>query len=229
MDGARVCEKCAVSVAARDSWPDLIQWIGRAPPENPVVAASVNPACEQAFAGMSDRSWLLLGRDQPIPMVNNTLEPERTGHDRLLTGYAAQRLFGCPALVVDFGTAFTFNVIDKDGAFTGGAIAPGLDISITGLGGRCAQLPEIARPEETVPLLGRDTESALRSGIFNGYLGLVEVLVERMKALAGEPCVTVATGGDAPFFTAQSTLFDQHEPDLLLKGISLAFEAGPRL
>jgi type III pantothenate kinase len=225
VDGHEVLEKRGAPARDPEEWPDLLDWIYGQGSSMPIVAVSVNPAVAEAFGERLGHAWLLLGRDLEIPVRNRTRKPEQTGHDRLLDGYAAQKLHGRPVLAVDFGTAFTFNLMDEEGAFLGGAIAPGLEISRAGLFKRCAQLPWIEGPVEEVPLLGKDTESAIRSGIYNGYLGLVESLVTRLKDSVAGPCAVVATGGDAPFFVRHSSLFDHHDPDLLLKGIALAHEA----
>ncbi|MBU0756128.1 MAG: type III pantothenate kinase, partial [Planctomycetes bacterium] len=103
---------------------------------------------------------------------------------------------------------------------------PGLEIAIKGLGRRCAQLPEVQRAETGISLVGRDTETAIQSGIFHGFTGLVSSLVQRMARSLGSSCVTVATGGDAPYFVAATSLFDLHDSDLMLKGISLAYQSG---
>jgi type III pantothenate kinase len=225
LDGGEVRERQSASAREPDEWPDLLDWISGHGPSTRLVAVSVNPAAAEAFGERLAHGWLLMGRDLEIPVRNLTARPEQTGHDRLLSGYAAQKLYGRPVLVVDFGTAFTFNLMDEEGSFLGGAIAPGLEISKAGLFKRCAQLPWIEGPEDEVPLVGKDTESAIRSGIFNGYLGLVESLVNRMRDSTGNQCTVVATGGDAPYFVQRTSLFEIHDPDLLLKGIALAFEA----
>lgn len=223
VDGAEVLEKRSVPVRSLDEWPGLIDWIKEA--GCPAAAVSVNPGAAASLEErFPDKLWIV-GRDVPIPIENRTCSPEQAGHDRLLTGWAGSRIFGPPLLVVDFGTAFTFNVIDGSGAFTGGAIAPGLGLAIRALGRGCAQLPEVERPSGTIPLRGLDTGSAIRSGLFNGYLGLVESLVHGLLEESEQGCRTVATGGDADFFLSRTSLFSLHDPDLLLKGVALAFQA----
>jgi pantothenate kinase type III len=218
VDGTEVLDKRSVPVRSHDEWPGLIDWIRET--GCPTAAVSVNPLAASALEERFPDKLHLVGRDVPVPIENRTRAPEQTGHDRLLTGFAGAAIFGPPLLVVDFGTAFTFNLIDDTGAFAGGAIAPGLGLAIQSLAGGCAQLPEVERPRGEIPLVGLDTASAIRSGLFNGYLGLVESLVQRLMREAGPDCRAVATGGDAAFF---ASLFSLHEPDLLLKGVALAF------
>jgi len=229
MAGSEV--RAVESRSARDEarWPELFAWIDEKAPPAPRAFVSVNPSCEERFLRAVRTSWLAAGRDFPVPMMNRTDRPEQTGLDRLLAAYGASRLFGPPAVVVDFGTAFTFNAVDGQGAFVGGAIVPGLDTALEGLNRRCAQLPRLERPEGPVPVLGKDTAGAIRSGIFHGYVGLVDALVRKLASPLGPSCTVAATGGDARLFVDALPLISRHEPHLLLRGVALAFEAaGPR-
>lgn len=225
MDGNRIEQRYAEAIDAPDLWPPLIKKImNHADDGVPLAAVSVRPETEEAFRGSLSASVHVVGRDLPIPIENLTRTPETTGHDRLLSGFAASRIYGAPVIVVDFGTAFTFNAIDEDGAFLGGAIAPGLGMAESMLSKRCALLPEVPRPEGTVPVIGRDTQEAMQSGLYNGYLGYVKNMILEMREAHGRKCPVIATGGDASYFlTHLAPLFDEHDPDLLLKGVGLAY------
>jgi type III pantothenate kinase len=123
--------------------------------------------------------------------------PDEVGADRLLNSLAAHRRFGGPLVVVDFGTATTFDVVAGDGGYVGGVIAPGINLSIEALHRAAARLPRIGigRPQAVI---GRSTVPAMQSGVYWGYVGLVEGLVSRIKAEYGEKLKVVATGGLAP-------------------------------
>lgn len=224
LQDADLLETRSAGADDEESWDDLVQWILSGGGEAIKVAASVNPSRAEAFEARFPEPLFFWGRDRSVPMMNRTRRPEETGVDRLLSGYGASLLYGPPLLVVDFGTAFTFNLIDKEGAFLGGAILPGLDLAAASLDAGCSQLPSIDPPLTPVPLVGLDTESAMASGIANGYLGMVETLVERFLAESEKGCRAVATGGRASFFVSNTALFFRHDPDLLLKGIALAYE-----
>ncbi len=146
--------------------------------------------------------------------------PSELGADRLLNGLASHRLYGGPLIVVDFGTATTFDVVDREGRYCGGAIAPGVNLSMDALHKAAARLPRVSvgRPVEAI---GRNTSVAMRSGLFWGYVGLVEGIVRRIAGEMDEPAKVVATGGLAPLFSEGTTLFDEVAPDLTLEGLRL--------
>src|SRR6201994_4092935 len=152
--------------------------------------------------------------------------PNEVGADRLLNAMAGHRNFGGPMIVVDFGTATTFDVVDKDGAYLGGVICPGVNLSLEALHQAAAQLPRIgiARPQAVI---GRQTVPAMQSGVYWGYVALVEGLVARIKAEYGGPMKVVATGGLAPLVAEGTMVIEQIEPDLTLDGPRLLAERNP--
>lgn len=147
-------------------------------------------------------------------------QPAEVGADRLLNSLAAHQRFGGPLVVVDFGTATNFDVVAADGGYLGGAIAPGVNLSIEALHAAAARLPRIGigRPG---PVIGKATVPAMQSGIFWGYVGLVEGLVARISAECGHPLKVIATGGLAPLFAEGTSVFQHIEPDLTLDGLRL--------
>jgi type III pantothenate kinase len=149
-----------------------------------------------------------------------TDNPEEVGADRLLNALAAQKHYGGPLVVIDFGTATTFDVVDKDGAYLGGVIAPGINLSIEALHQHAARLPRIGigRPQSVI---GRSTIPAMRSGIYWGYIGLIEGLLSRIEGEYGEPLKAIATGGLAPLFAEGTVKFTTIDPDLTLDGLRL--------
>jgi type III pantothenate kinase len=166
------------------------------------------------------RSTLDWGFD--IRVVN----PAEVGADRLLNTLAAHQRFDGPLIIVDFGTATTFDVVDKDGAYLGGVICPGINLSLEALHQAAAQLPRIgiARPQAVI---GRQTVPAMQSGIYWGYVAMVEGLVARIKAEYGGPMKVIATGGLAPLVAEGTMVIEQIEPDLTLDGLRMLAERNP--
>ena len=146
--------------------------------------------------------------------------PEEVGADRLLNAMAAHIRYRGPLVVVDFGTATTFDLVDADGAYLGGVIAPGINLSIEALHQAAARLPRIGigRPQSVI---GRSTIPAMRSGIYWGYVGLIEGLLVRIEEEYGEPLKAIATGGLAPLFAEGTTKFTAIDEDLTLDGLRL--------
>ncbi len=146
--------------------------------------------------------------------------PREVGADRIVNSVATFNLYGGPAISIDFGTATTFDPISKNGAFLGGAIAPGLTIAADALYAKAAKLPkvEIRKPKRVI---GKNTVDNIQTGLFYGYLGLIKGILEPMaEELGGEP-VTVATGGLGRIFADACDLIDHYDPHLTLKGLYL--------
>ncbi|MFC0408172.1 type III pantothenate kinase [Roseomonas elaeocarpi] len=152
--------------------------------------------------------------------------PKEVGADRLLNALAAHQHYGGPLVVVDFGTATTFDVVDGAGAYLGGVIAPGITLSIEALHRAAARLPRIGigRPQAVI---GRDTVPAMQSGIYWGYVGLIEGIVARIKAEFGGEMKVVATGGLAPLFAEGTTVIERTDPDITLEGLRLLADRNP--
>ena len=165
--------------------------------------------------------------------------PAEVGADRLLNALAAHRAYGGPLVVIDFGTATTFDAVGGDGAYLGGIIAPGINLSLEALHAAAARLPRIGigRPQAVI---GRSTVPAMQSGIYWGYVAMVEGLVARIRAefdreaRPGEPrpaeaeaLKVVATGGLAPLLAEGNTVIDTIDPDLTLDGLRLLAERNP--
>jgi type III pantothenate kinase len=152
--------------------------------------------------------------------------PKEVGADRIINAVAANELYGGPAIVVDFGTATTFDAVSARGEYVGGVIAPGIEISVEALGVKAAQLRkiEVARPRTVI---GKNTVAAMQSGIVYGFAGQVDGVVNRMaRELADDPddVTVIATGGLAPMVLGEATVIDEHEPWLTLIGLRLVYE-----
>ena len=146
--------------------------------------------------------------------------PEAVGADRLVNTVAAHERYKGALIVVDFGTATTFDIVSAKGDYEGGVIAPGANLSAEALHKGAAMLPRVAI-QRTQSVIGKDTVPAMQSGLFWGYIGLIEGLVARIKAEYGEPMTVIGTGGLANLFHKQTTVIDHLDPDLTIRGLVL--------
>ena len=148
----------------------------------------------------------------------NLPQPEEVGADRLLNAVAAVRDYGAPVIVIDFGTATTFDVVNKAGAYCGGAIAPGPNLSMEALCQAAAKLPQISI-EKPQTAIGTDTVSAMQSGLYWGYVGLIEKLLAKTTEEMKEQPHIVATGGLASLFADDIPAITAQDEDLTLRGL----------
>jgi type III pantothenate kinase len=150
-------------------------------------------------------------------------EPRQLGADRIVDCVAAFARYGGPAIIVDLGTATTFDVIRSDGTYVGGAIAAGVGTSLRALAGNAAQLFNVAlyMPEAVI---GRNTGDQLRAGIVTGHLAMLEGMIARTRAELGSNATVVVTGGFAQLFAGTSPAFDYFDPDLTLNGLQLIYQ-----
>lgn len=150
-----------------------------------------------------------------------TDNPKEVGVDRLLNGLAAHQLYGGPLVIVDLGTATTFDIVDQDGNYCGGVISPGLTLSLEALHSAAARLPRIGigRPQSVI---GKETIGAMRSGIYWGYIGLIEGIIERIKKEYSVSEITVVgTGGLAPLLAEGTPVFKEINSELTLEGLRI--------
>ena len=156
-----------------------------------------------------------------VPLLYDN--PREVGPDRVVNTLAAHTLHGGPAVVVDFGTSTNFDVVSPKGEFLGGALAPGIEISVDALAARAARLfkVELVAPRSVI---GKTTAEALQSGLLYGFAGQVDGMVRRITAELGERPVVIATGGLSHLMFGVCETLDHHEPDLTLVGLRLVFE-----
>ena len=154
--------------------------------------------------------------------IDVDMPAQGVGADRIANSVAAQDRYQTPLMVIDFGTATNFDVVDKSGNYCGGIIAPGPNLSLQALEMAAAQLPHIAIRKPPL-VVGRNTIGAMESGVFWGYVGMIEGLVRRIRDERGETMGTVATGGLAPLFANATDAIEKVDPDLTLWGLRLIY------
>ena len=180
------------------------------------VLASKYFHVEPLIAGQGRAEW---------PLQLDVDEPQNVGADRALNAIAAHAKHSGDLIVIDFGTATTFDVISSTGAYSGGIIAPGINLSLDALVSAAAKLPRIAiDAPKTDSVIGRTTESQMIIGIYWGYVAMIEGLVERLKREVGRPVTVISTGGLASLFDKHTDVFDTIEPDLTIQGLNLLYE-----
>ena len=152
-------------------------------------------------------------------------QPGSLGADRAVNAVAAHAKYPGDLILVDFGTATTFDVIDFRGAYKGGIIAPGINLSLDALVGNTAMLPRIAiEAPKDASVIGTTTESQMLIGVFWGYVAMIEGLIAKMRAEIGRPAKVIATGGLAVLFDDHTDIFDAVDPDLMLDGLAILAE-----
>jgi type III pantothenate kinase len=185
----------------------------------PAVTDTTMRAIELAFG----RTPLLVGPGIRTGMPILYENPREVGADRIVNAVAAFELVNGPLIVVDFGTATTFDVVSPKGEYLGGVICPGIQISADALFSRAAKLPrvEVAKPPKVI---GRNTVHSMQSGIVYGYVGLVDGMVDRIVSELGHPCAVLATGGLARLVAPESKKIERVEEFLTLDGLRILYE-----
>ena len=204
---------------------------GRAPLRVPykcgidVIISSVVPlATVRLIAELhkmdGDIKMIMLGKDVKAPIRNMYKVRGEVGQDRLVNAYAAKILYGTPAVIVDFGTAITFDIISKRGDYLGGLILPGIDMSLSSLHRKTALLPRVElRPASSV--IGKDTVNSMRGGILFGFGAMCDGLVSQYKKMLGRNIKVIATGGNASLIKRYAKSIQLVDEDLTLKGLHL--------
>ncbi len=220
----RTCQERTVDEYASILFPALERRLGQEVQFDSAIISSVVPPVVPYMVSVLknelDIEPLLVGPGIKTGMPIRTKDPSAVGADRIVNAVAVREKYQCPAVVIDFGTATSFDVISGEGDYLGGIIAPGVQISLDALVGKTAKLPRIQiHPPEQV--IGNDTESAMRSGVVLGYQCLVEGLIEKLREELGEISTVVATGGYGQLFADRLSTIDIFEPDLTLNGLRL--------
>ena len=195
-----------------------------------IILASSVPQLLRAYEEVADgigAEILILSPGTRTGMPIRYENPAEVGADRIVNAVAAVHRFGAPVLVLDFGTATTFDVVSAKGEYLGGVIAPGLGISAEALFVRAARLMrvDVKKPDR---IIGRTTEESVQAGLFHGYVALVEGLVRRLRAELGVEAPVVATGGLATVFQAELSFLAAVDPHLTLQGLRLLWDKNHR-
>jgi type III pantothenate kinase len=207
----------------------LMALAGLAPHDvDATIIASVVPEATSNLVRLCQRYFasepLMVGRPDCLVGIGIDVDmpKEEVGADRVANAVAAQDRYRPPLMVIDFGTATTFDIVDRLGNYCGGVIAPGINLSLRALDMAAAQLPRIGirRPAAVV---GRSTVPAMQSGVFWGYVGLIEGLVQRICAERGEAMEVIATGGLAPVLAEATDVIKHVDPDLTIWGLRLIY------
>lgn len=196
---------------AKIEWKDL----------DDVIVASVVPDADfhiKKFSEQYLKKKPLMVSAKDVPIKIDLKNPEEVGADRLVNAFAIMEFYKSPAIVIDFGTATTFDVIDAKGRYAGGAIAPGLNLSIEALHKAAAKLPKV-KIQKPKSVIGKSTVEAIQSGMFFGYLGLIEGIVANITKEMGTKPFVLATGGLAPLFEPHTKIIQKVDDELTLKGL----------
>jgi type III pantothenate kinase len=192
-----------------------------------VVISSVVPPVMPVLETMTIKYFgmkpLIVGPGVKTAMTIKYDNPKEVGADRIVNAIAAYEMYGGPLIVVDFGTATTFDAISKEGEYLGGAIAPGIGISTEALYTRAAKLPriELVKPKAVI---GKNTVTSMQSGIIFGFAGQTEGIITRMKKEIGGKVYVIATGGLAELISKESGSIDKINPNLTLEGLRIIYE-----
>ncbi len=187
------------------------------------VVPPLQPIWERACQKLFDRPPILIGPGIRTGMPVRYENPREVGADRIVNSVAAFELVGGPVVAVDFGTATTFDCVSEKGEYLGGAIFPGIHISMEALFERASMLHrvEIARPRTVI---GRTTTASLQSGLLFGYAGMVDAMVSRIRAELGDDLRVIATGGLAERIANETESLERVEPYLTLEGLRILFD-----
>ncbi len=167
----------------------------------------------------------VIGENVEIGIEVRLPKPSEVGADRLVNAVGAAEAYSGPLVIIDSGTATTFDIVAEDGAFEGGIIAPGINLSMRALHEASAKLPRVAiqRPAQG-QVIGKDTVTAMQSGVFWGYMDLIDGLVRRIKDEYGKPLTVIGTGGVASLFEGAARSIDHFDPDLTIRGLHTLYE-----
>ena len=184
----------------------------------PRLTPLVKSAAQRLFAC---RVMVVGSADVDLGIKVNIDQPEQAGADRLVNAVGARASHSLPAIILDFGTATTLDLIAVDGSYEGGIIAPGVNLSVDALERAAAQLPRLeVRPwADDLPILGKNTVSAMESGVFWGYVSMIDGLLTRLRGRYGKSLPAIATGGLASLFAVHVPGITMVDPDLTVKGL----------
>jgi len=201
----------------------LYKRIARYPADRAIISSVVPLAlarmvCE--LGRISKCKVIILGKDIKVPVKNLYRNKDEVGQDRLVNAFGARAIYGSPAVIIDFGTAITFDIVSKNGSYLGGLILPGIEMGLRSLYEKTALLPRVElKPARSI--IGKDTVNSMRGGILFGYGAMCDGLVERYVALLGRGVRVIATGGNAELIKNYACSIQIVDEDLTLKSLAL--------
>ncbi len=195
-----------------------------------IIVCSVVPKVEQVVVKNIEKLLSLkpkvVGRDLKVPIKNNYDRPKEVGEDRLIGAYAAKCLYGAPAIVIDFGTAITLDIISSKGAYEGGLIIPGIQLSVESLFQRAALLPKVKMITKPKSLIGKNTKESILCGIFYGYGAMCQGLIDTLSSKFKKKPVVIVTGGYTHLMASFiGKRVDYMDSQLVFKGLGLLCES----
>jgi type III pantothenate kinase len=227
--GSSLCKKVTIPSSAKKGvihkeLKNLI--LARNGCDSRAIVSSVVPCVTETVKNILIKKLTLnpviIGEKVKVPIKNLYKSPAQVGQDRLVNAYACKEIYGKPAIVIDFGTATTFDYINKKGEYEGGIITPGVEITINALAEKTALLPRI-KLKTPKNLIGKDTIDSIRSGVVYGLASMCDGLVEKIKKQKKSSPLIIATGGLAGIFCHYSKHINKIDQDLTLKGLYLIF------
>lgn len=217
--GRKLVKKEKIPTSAEALYKKVAQY-----PAPEVVISSVVPLalgrmiCELNRA--SKRKLVILGRDIVVPINNLYRNKKEVGQDRLINAFGARAIYGVPAVIIDFGTAITFDIVSKKGSYLGGLILPGIEMGLRSLYEKTALLPDVEL-KPALNMIGKDTVSSIRGGILFGYGAMCDSLVSKYRALLGREIKVIATGGNAKLIKRYARSIQIVDENLTLKSLAL--------
>lgn len=226
--GRRLLKRLHIDASRKDCCDSLRAIATRNKIKHAVISSVVpqaTVALRRCLKSALGRQPYIIGKELEVPVENLYRKPGQVGMDRLVNAYAGIELYGAPLVVVDFGTALTFDVISKGREYLGGMILPGLTLSLDALYQRTALLPQVLL-KEPKEFIGKDTKSSMLSGIVYGFAALSDELTLKIKKVTGVNTRVIATGGNASLLAKYCRSFSVVDKDLTLKGINMLYLEG---
>jgi len=186
------------------------------------VAPKITNLIRKDLLSLTGKLPYIIGKDLIVPIKNYYRKPKQLGQDRLVNAYAASQLYAAPCVVIDAGTAITFDIISKNGAYLGGLILPGMKMSLLALGNNTALLPQL-KLSSPKKLIGTDTKSSIMGGVVFGAAALSKELIKKIIQYTGKNTLIIGTGGDIGLIKKYSKLKMKINKNLTLKGINLIY------
>jgi len=226
-NGNRLLYRFAVPTYSKSHCPTIKKIVNKYKIQQGILCSVVPEATldiSKELTKLIGKKPLIIGKDIYVPIKNNYHNPKQVGQDRLVNAYAGVKLYGAPLIIVDFGTAITFDIVSKNKSYAGGLIIPGLGISLEALNCRTALLPKIklAAPQG---LIGKDTRNSMLSGVIYGFCAMMEGVSARLTKQLGPKTKIVVTGGDSLLIKKYCSNINHIDEMLTLKGINLIYKS----